>query len=385
MWLPDDEIEIQHYRTVPVTFGMEIEQPPTLIQNRLINKFYSDCHDHSRGFSTFNPTSPYDWCKDGSGPRETNLPPSTHILSQLKKFITYIGENNALWDWVNEYSGGSSIIGGGLSACGSHIHFRLREDMIENHLINDAWATLYNTILEVSMLMMPMLCHGSRPRNSFCFRRGAAGSGRSWADLKTTRYSGPTFGRHYIHGTIPNGRHYWFLTPNKRTGKVLTLEIRANEAHPSIVYCFASYIIRIVREVFNKGMVSPKLANRIRTTGDINGAYQISAQQNQNIYRSLSQQVSNIKFLPGRGIPKLKLQYDSYLKCFDDILIKYHSTGSLISSRTSFLFRQRGEPWKNPNAIWNVLTSYKGDFKWDQPNIWSPDETGGRLPKEPKQ
>lgn len=375
----DEQMEIQQYKSVPVTFGMEIEQPPTDIANRLINKFWYDCHDRTRGHGVHNPDSPYDWCKDGSGPRETNLPPSTHILSQLKKFINFVKLQSARWTWVNEY-GGTSLHGSGLSGCGSHIHFRLKDNLVQPHLIADAWATAWNTILECSALMLPLLCHGSLARHGYYFRRSVP----QWAQFNITRYSGPTLWHRYVNNPSFEGRDYHFISPNKRSYKPFTIELRGNESHPSIVYCFASYISRILREVFDKGMISPKLANRTNTMRGIMNAFKTSAEGNMDLYSALDRILDEVKFLPGRGIPRLKEHYDSYLECLDDILIKHHSTGSLVSSRTAFLFRQRGEPWRNSDALWDVLTAEKGDFSWNQPNIWAPDETKGRLPTEGK-
>jgi len=58
-----NDVEILQYKKSPVTFGMEIEQPPVNIRDKLIRRLYYNCHDQSAGFRIFYPDSPYDWCK----------------------------------------------------------------------------------------------------------------------------------------------------------------------------------------------------------------------------------------------------------------------------------------------------------------------------------
>lgn len=120
-----------------LTFGMEIEQPDFLISQELRRR--------------------YEWSYDGSGPLETALPPSKHPLVQIHRFVQTVIETKSEWSWVNEYSHFGRFHG-----CGSHIHFRPREDIpvIKENWI-EAWTTIYNTFVEVTPFLLPCLCWGN--------------------------------------------------------------------------------------------------------------------------------------------------------------------------------------------------------------------------------
>lgn len=337
-------------RKVPFTSGLEIEQDENKIQRVLINKLFADCRDKtSPPIRVHNPQSPYNWCRDGSGPLETGLPPQNLASTQVKKFIKFAKANSATWRWQSEFQAGTNWVGNG-----SHIHFGLKEELFENQTeIANGWTVLYNTILEVGLCVLPWFCFGSEGRGSglFNFRRSALG----WADLDTPRLSQHSVENNYL---VPDydGKEYNFVTFNKWDWKTLTIEARINETHPAISYYILNMMSMIVRAALRAGE-SPKLANRNAFLDEIKD----SIQTDESLWTEL-QNTDPIEFV--RPIPFLKRTYKNYLAMFDDLQTKYwQSTPQMV--RVGNLFRQRGEPWKNRDALWNTFAP-RGEFQWQQ-------------------
>lgn len=327
----DDYVFVQTYRPMPVTFGFEVEQLDTDICYQL-------------GIS-------YPWHRDGSGPMETALPPATYPGRKLKELIdTCKRTPNCTWTWKNEipYMGGTS-------GCGSHIHFRPRDD-IEYIRAQwyEAWATAYNTLVECVPLVLPMFAWGRE--GVFTFRRSAL----TWAHFISRRVSPATL-RPYLEPSYTGHPYEDVALNRKTTEKPLTLELRLAETHPGIAYELAILLNRIIRKCFERGFSSPKMANTVGMIGAIEQATARSINERTNLYTELGG-VGNLEFI--REIPQLKRKYDNYLNLFDDILINYAHPYPPMA-RVCRLFLNRGEPWRNPHAVWNTFNKF-GEFRWDQ-------------------
>jgi len=68
--------------------------------------------------------------------------------------------------------------------------------------------------------------------------------------------------------------------------------------------------------------------------------------------------------MPRREIPLLDRGYPNYLELFKDILRHYGHPYPPMA-RVCRLFLHEGEPWRNPNAVWNIFVPY-GEFSWEQ-------------------
>jgi len=335
----EDYAYVEYYKPMPVTFGFEIEQPDRKICQVL--------------------RLTYEWHYDGSGPYETATPPGTYPGRKIKEFIDTCKRNpDCTWEWVSEMP--HPRIEGRIVGCGSHIHFRPREDVeyIRREYL-EAWATAHNTLVECVPLVLPMFAWGRD--GVFTFRREAL----YWARLVTRRVSPATM-RRFLEPSY-TGHPYESVALNKKTWeKPLTLELRLNETHPAIAYELAIILNRIIRKCFERGFVSPKMRDRLDTISKIEAAVRDSIEYGQNLYSTL-EQVGPIRFIKGREIPGLDDEYENYLKLFDDILINYGHPYPPMA-RVCRLFLHRGEPWKNPHAVWNTFAPF-GEFRWDQPEI----------------
>lgn len=330
---------VQYYKPIPVSMGFEIEQLDANICYQL--------------------TITYQWHRDGSGPYETALPPIIYPGRKLKEFIDVCKRTpNCTWEWTSEIP--HPLVRERMAGCGSHIHFRPRDDLeyIRAKWL-EAWATAYNTLVECVPLVLPMFAWG-RGR-TFTFRHEAL----MWADIATRRVTPATI-RRFLD---PNytGHPYDDVALNRKTmEKPLTLELRLAETHPGIAYELAILLNRIIRKCFERRFNSPKMSDRMETMSKIERAVNRSIFANINLYTAL-ETVEPIKFIRGREIPLLQREYKNYLELFDDILINYgHAYPPM--GRVCRLFLHRGEPFKNPNAVWNTFVPF-GQFRWDQEEI----------------
>lgn len=332
---------VQYYKPMPVTFGFEIEQ---LDENICYQLRIS-----------------YDWHRDGSGPYETALPPITYPGRKLKEFIDVCKRTpGCTWTWTSEIP--HPYERGRLAGCGSHIHFRPRDD-IESIRLNwlEAWTTAYNTLVECVPLILPMFAWGRE--NVFTFRREAL----MWAHFVTRRLT-PVSMQRFLDPRY-TGHPYDAVALNRKAAgggpplKPLTLELRLNETHPAMAYEVAIILNRIIRKCFERGFNSPKLFGRRDTIGRIEGATSGSIYDETSLYTSLGN-VDRVRFIRGREIPLLKTEYGDYLELFDDILINYGHPYPPMA-RVCRLFLHRGVPSKNPQAVWNTFTPF-GEFRWDE-------------------
>ncbi|MBA7663266.1 hypothetical protein ES703_71305 [subsurface metagenome] len=365
----DDYDYVQVYRKMPVTFGFEIEQKTADIPGNL--------------------RIAYPFHHDLSGPCETALPPSTYPGRALRAFVEECAAENRTWDWKSQFQWRSPHRGQIMAGCGSHIHFRPRfedVDMVRERDPMIPWSCAYNTLVESVVFLLPMFCWGAD--GVFRFRDSALDI---WAKFTGRRLSPEYIRRKFLNDWYDghpydqvafNRKPYDTRHPPKHCAgrvhgeppitepsrKPLTLELRLNETHPAISYELGILLNRIIRKCFDRGFISPKLNRRTRanTFDEIEGRTKRSVNMQNNLYDELHM-VQDIEFQRGREIPLLQTKYDTYLDLFDDILKKYgHSYPPM--ARVCRLFLARGEPWKNPNAIWKTFYPLK-EFKWDEEDI----------------
>ncbi|HDN17873.1 MAG TPA: hypothetical protein ENF41_02325, partial [Candidatus Bathyarchaeota archaeon] len=341
---------VQRYVPMVLSFGWEIEQPDTRI-----------CHELRRV---------YEWHHDYSGPLETGLKPVLYPGRRVHQFIRTIKNLNCEWEWVGEY---------GLSVgCGSHLHFAIRWETphVYNIDMYVAWAIAYNTLSEVSVLLLPMFAWG-RERLGFVFRDRAT----YWAKIICKRYS-PESARRVLN--MYDFREYHHVTFNTKGGK-RTIEIRLNETHPAISYAICIILHRITRRCIERGR-SPKILsagiryspaeeaeihyetrnrlflnlnyiiNNIRGLAESARRYTGGTSETVSLY-ALNSCVLDIKFERGREIPGLKSEYRSYLELMDDIIKTYLPYYPPLA-RVGRLFLHRGYPYLNANAVWDVFAPF---------------------------
>jgi len=290
----------------------------------------------------------YVWHYDGSGPLETSIGPGLYLGREVFKFLRDVGPD--WWAWRGEMPD--------TRGCGSHIHFRVREELAADVL--EAWTCLYNTMIEVFPILLPLVsAYEMKP-----LRRTAG----QWAQAITTRMS-PARMAHYLEPNF-SGREYHYVTPNKRVAydpthgpKPLTIEMRLNEAHPSLAYTAAILVNRITRRCFDRRFQSPKLAERDRVlrewlTNVFVGSHSL---RYKDAYTWLMED-REIRFV--RPIPLCQAQYRTMWDCFDDVLDKY-IPGYPPLARVGRLMMARGEVARNPHALWEIWRPF-GEFSWEE-------------------
>lgn len=336
----DRDVEwIKYYKLMPVTFGFEIEQLDSDV-----------CHQLRLA---------YEWHYDGSGPYETALPPSTYPGRMLKGFVDRCRVSpGCAWTWKSEIPHPSAR--DRMAGCGSHIHFRPRQDVeyISAQWL-EAWTTAYNTLVEVVPLVLPMFCWGRERDDVFTFRREAL----FWAKIVKNRISNASM-RRFLEPSY-TGHPYDAVAMNKKVEqKPLTIEMRLAETHPAIAYELAILLNRIIRKCYERGFVSPKMVDRVHVIDEIENHALSSIQRMENLYNSL-RRVENIEFT--REIPLLDRGYPNYMELFKDILRNYGHPYPPMG-RVCTLFLKEGEPWRNPRAVWDTFVPW-GEFRWDQAEI----------------
>lgn len=336
--LPGEEYKANVKYTLPLTCGMEIEQPDQVIDPRL------------RRY--------YEWHYDGSGPLETALPPSVNPITHIKRFIDIVNELNARWEWVNEF-----YTPGRWRGCGSHIHFRVRDDLEHPVPIEDVWATTYNTFIEVYPFILPLFAFGNR--EVYTFRREVL----TWADIIPTRLS-PELMRDYLREDYESHPYHAIALNRKTREKPLTIEIRLAETHPAIAYYVMLIMNRIVREVYKRGYLSPKLDPTIRNSVymKVENAIDRSTEQRIDLYDALEEEFMDFEIRFTRPIPRLKSVYYGYFSIFKDILKHYTTMEHDREARVYLLFINKGRPARNAMRLWDIFAP-KGLFEWIDPPI----------------
>jgi len=380
------DIEKLKWVTIPCTSGMEIEQYEGDI--RMCRKLMTE----------------YTWQYDGSGPLETALPPSIAPYKEISKFVSLVIDEGCIWEWKGYYTRGPepapefSEFG-----CGSHLHLRPRPSILhqkidaskpesqrvpglqndppyehpEHITLSDVWATTYNTLVEVCPWILPLFCAGkSYSMNVFGFRKKVM----YWAKLTHYRYSPETMEREYLRPDYYGHPYTAVALDRKDREHILTIELRLNEAHPSISYVTLLILNRIIRKCYERNYLSPLLDLRPDQRETLYtmlvDAINYSAYRYVNLYDTLEETVNEfvqtygpIRFVQGREIPRLKREYDSYFKLFKDILYNYTHWMNPIEYRVYQLFANKGNPRRNWRQLWYLLTTPKGEFYWEEPYI----------------
>lgn len=355
-----DDVWAQEYRPVPVTFGFEVEQDAEDISYAI------------RGEETISGEQ-YHWHRDGSGPLETTFGGGKYPGVPCRDFVEYVKKKEVTWIWRSE-------IRRRRRGCGSHLHFRPREEDLSHLRMNvvNAWTTTYNTLLEVTPLVAPLFCWGGMTGH-FGYRN----KWKDWAKLNTTRLATRSVRSVLDYPEDSSLRHYRHVTWNERKGedfpphmrKPLTIEMRLAETHPGIAYEAAILVNRVIRKCIDRGFVSPKLDRtedrtlnmRLETFNRIDNALEqsrIRSSETHNLYELMDTHVAVIDFEPGRGIPDMEEHYPTWSTFFDDFLRTYGDPYHPMA-RVCRLFLHRGVPSENQNAVWDIFNEY-GDFSWDQ-------------------
>ena len=281
------------------SYGMEIEQTKSNVP--------SDVHGMDYGDSgTFG-----GWHTDGSGPIETDLGPYKLAKSLAKKFVRETraaSGSDTPWTWTAANNRVGSANGNG-----SHVHYELNNpDGISDDEVKEAWTIAYNTIVELTPLMAPFFCHdwveGFRSGTNYSY--GGETNVGHYAEKQTTRLSQDSVWQKVRHGHA--SRSYDAVTWNGSDvgGKPLTLELRLNDAHPSIAMVGLSMMKKLVVEAIERGW-SVKTAN-----GSLDYNWEAAyapATSRFNLFTTLGDSPS-VEFHENRGIPRLEGQsFDSAL------------------------------------------------------------------------
>ena len=318
-----------------MTAGMEIEQPPDSITN--CDALFSN----------------YEWHEDGSGPYETALPPKIMYVYEVKKFAERAKQCN--FRWVNE-----ATVFGSTITCGSHIHFRPREDieMITRNW-EAVWKIAFESIFTTSIFILPLLCL-DKCRKRFDLWAEITTSGMPPIDPETVRY--------YLNLDCCD-RPYWWLTWNKkREAKPLTLELRVAEATPAQHLLAISIIQKVVKASIQRGSsVYFSSINGLTSKSDIK-EYLMNTMRNEcnrDVYCSL-EKFRDIVFEKQHAIPYLKTFYSNGLELFRDLLFTY-TTRTKTYVRVASLASIKGSFKDNHPLYWDALLV--DSFCWRSPQI----------------
>jgi len=347
---PEDFMYATSYKKTITTFGFEIEQQPGDIPLRLRRIYH--------------------WHPDGSGPLETTFGGGAFPAAEVKKFVQHVLKIGP-WEWKSEYMGRrprehyDSLMG-----CGSHIHLRVREDLIPREQLLEAWTTAYNTLIECVPLLTPMFIWGHRGRD-FIPRKSLL----TWAPIQTKRMSTAemepylrdptTFLREYKDVTMNPARAEGSRTAEQRgSAKPLTMEVRTCETHISFAYVVALLLNHFIRDSIERGFLSPKLRDRERVLESITHAIKKSIEDQKSLYLKMNEEVGPLDFMPGRSIPNMQEHYASWKDFFKD-LFRNHTAQHPPVARVMTLYKAQGIPCENNDAAWHLFDPM-GQFHWDQ-------------------
>lgn len=327
----------------PYTIGMEIEQFP---------RFMPDGVDRS-GEGTLD-----DWHTDGSGPRETDIGPYKNAKTILNRFLAGTRDEYGTWDWHaadtrRETNG---------NGAGSHLHLCLNEDVFDDRMVG--WTISYNSIVELAPIFAPFWCHNWQ----MGFREGTRSSrglnGSYWAGAQTTRYSQDSL-RQQVNGG-GRTRRYDAVTLNPSRGdKPVTVELRMNDAHPTMALTGALLLRRVVGRCVEAGW-SPKFENHNASVQSIyDKIYERAADVG---LMEAMQEPLELTFQDERGIPGVdQRSFANPFNILKAIMRAYPQTPHSWSYRAARLVTQGRDdysPHLNPNAIWNVDVD-RGEFSWE--------------------
>jgi len=337
----------------PFTHGMEIEQFP----GELPSEVREYTMNNSRGKLT-------DWHDDASGPREISIGAYKNTKTILNRFYEDTRDEDVTWDWH-----GSD----GSRGAGSHVHLCVAEDVFDDPVT--AWTISYNTVVETFPFLAPFFCHNWEEG----FRDGTTYTGYTdsergnlnverWAEGTLTRYSQDTV-EERVNNPSRYRREYESVTfnPAQTSGKPLTIELRANDAHPAMALNGLLLIRRLTGRAIEAGW-SPKLENH-RDTLDACYEKIYHRATEVGLLTAMQEPIEGgITFQEDRGLPGVdKREFETMWEVLRAIMVAYPQTPGTWRKRSHVLVRSGKDeygPQNNPDAMWN-FDADRGDFEWD--------------------
>lgn len=335
----------------PFTHGMEIEQFPDELDSDVRNFVMSNNHG-----------SLTDWHNDASGPRETSIGAYKNTKTILNRVYgeTRDAGTGITWDW--HASNGSA-------GAGSHVHLCVAEDVFEGEHVK-AWTISYNTVVETFPFLAPFFCHNWEQgfRDGTRYYSGSQLNVERWAEGTLTRFSQDTV-RERVNNPSRYSRSYESVTFNPEQGnKPLTIELRANDAHPAMALNGLLLIRRLTGRAIEAGW-SPKLENHRAT---LQACYEKIYHRATEVGLLTAMQEpidGGITFQEGRGLPGIdQREFESMWDVLRAIMIAYPQTPATWRKRAHILVREGRDDWgpqNNPDALWN-MDADRGDFSWDR-------------------
>jgi len=330
----------------PFTHGMEIEQFPGPLPNPV--REYT--MNNSCGRLT-------DWHNDASGPRETSIGAYKNTKTILNRFYGDTRDEDITWDWHSS---------NGSAGAGSHVHLCVARDVFEDHV--KAWTISYNTVTETFPFLAPFFCHnweeGFRDGTRY---RGSELNVEHWAEGTLTRYNQDTV-EERVNNPSRYNRSYESVTFNPAQGsKPLTIELRANDAHPTMALNGLLLIRRLTGRAIEAGW-SPKLEDHRST---LEACYEKIYERATEVGLLTAMQEpieGGITFQEDRGLPGVaQREFDTMWEVMRAIMVAYPQTPGTWRKRAHVLVRSGEDeygPQNNPDAIWN-FDADRGDFSWD--------------------
>ncbi|QBI90049.1 uncharacterized protein ChaoS9_220 [Halobacterium phage ChaoS9] len=331
----------------PFTHGMEVEQFP------------GPLHSDVRSYTMNNDRGSLDgWHRDASGPRETSIGAYKNCKTILNRFYADTRDEGITWDWHAAHDG---------AGAGSHVHLCVAGDVFEDEIT--AWTISYNTVVELFPFLAPYFCHdwenGFREGTTY---RGSELNVEHWAEGQTTRLSQDSV-RDRVANPRSYRREYSSVTfnPAQTSGKPLTIELRANDAHPAMALNGLLTLRRLTGCAIEAGW-SPKLENHRQTLQYCYDRIYHRA-TDVGLITAMKQQIpGGITFQEGRGIPGVEQrEFDTMWEVLRAIQIAYPQTPNTWRCRAYNLVRAgRDEfsPANNVDALWNI-DAEQGEFRWD--------------------
>jgi len=330
----------------PFTHGMEIEQFPGPLPNPV--REYT--MNNSCGRLT-------DWHNDASGPRETSIGAYKNCKTILNRFYQDTRDEDITWDWHGAQNG---------AGAGSHVHLCVAGDVFDDPVT--AWTISYNTVTEIFPFLAPYFCHdwenGFREGTSY---RGSELNVEHWAEGQTTRLSQDSV-QDRVENPSSYRREYSSVTfnPAQGSGKPLTIELRANDAHPAMALNGLLTIRRVTGRAIEGGW-SPKLENHRRTLERVYEKIYRRATDVGLITAMKEPIEGGITFQEGRGIPGVdQREFETAWEVLRAIQVAYPQTPNTWRCRAYNLVRTgRDEysPANNTEALWNIDAD-QGEFSW---------------------
>lgn len=298
-----------------------------------------------------------DWHRDPSGPMETTIGPYKNAKSLLNLFYRGTRDEGNTWDWR-----AASALSGRASGAGSHVHLCLDPDVFEDTLAG--WTIAYNTVVELFPVFAPFFCHDWKRG----FRHGTTSSSglsiRRWADGTLRRYSQNSMERNVTRPSSFNRSYKSVTLSPRRHSKPMTVELRANDAHPVMALLGALALRRVTGRMVERE-VSPKFENSQRTKEDM---YEKIYERATSVgLLTAMQEPLELTFEEGRGIPSVdRRRFDSMFDLLRAIQMAYPYAPSWRSRGYKLVGAGDDDhsPMNNPNALW-AIDAAKGEFDWD--------------------